>query len=431
MARNWFLNNAAKTTEDRISRLFGLSWTSAPAGSMKDAEKALLSEQRDDGGWSQLPYLSSDAYTTGRAMLALRESGYATSQPAYQKGIAFLLNSQKPDGSWHVRSRLHPPARVSPPYFESQFPYEHDQFVSIMGTSWAAAALLEALPSKQPAVESKPARPMLSTSKDEIWIRTALIGTPSELRKALDEGMSPNSKTAGGTTALMLAAGDPEKVKILLDRGARVDERANSGFTALMVASRYRGNAQTLKLLLARGARPVAGADIKVTNEMSATFIAAATSDVDMVEALTNAGGTVNTRAQVLGVFYATPLLYATFLDDAPMVTLLLKKGADPNEVDSDGVSTLSSSVISNHPDITRMLIRAGAQVNRVDPLGMTPLLYAASIDFGDTAAIEALMTAGADIRQKDKQGRTALELAEVYKHSVAANLLRGRTAQR
>ena len=90
MARNWFLNNAAKTTEDRISRLFGLSWTSAPAGSMKDAEKALLSEQRDDGGWSQLPYLSSDAYTTGRAMLALRESGYATSQPAYQKGVAFL-----------------------------------------------------------------------------------------------------------------------------------------------------------------------------------------------------------------------------------------------------------------------------------------------------------------------------------------------------
>jgi hypothetical protein len=234
---------------------------------------------------------------------------------------------------------LHPPAPVSPPYFESQFPYEHDQFVSIMGTSWAAAALLEALPSKQPTAESKPARAMLSTSKDEVWIRTTLIGTPSELKKALDEGMSPNSKTAGGTTALMLAAGDPEKVKILLDRGARVEERANSGFTALMVASRYRGNAQTLKLLLARGARPVAGADVKVTNEMSATFIAATASDVDMVEALTNAGGTVNSRAHVLGVFYATPLLYATFLDDAPMVTLLLKKGADPNEVDSDGVS--------------------------------------------------------------------------------------------
>jgi ankyrin repeat protein len=61
----------------------------------------------------------------------------------------------------------------------------------------------------------------------------------------------------------------------------------------------------------------------------------------------------------------------------------------------------------------------------------MTPLLYAASIDFGDTAVMEALIAAGADLRARNKEGETAIDLANKYHHARMVNLLAGRTASR
>src|SRR6202040_4005071 len=88
----------------------------------------------------------SDAYSTGEALVALRDAGgVPTSDSAWRHGIEFLLSTQAPDGSWHVESRLHPPAPVSPPYFETGYPYGHDQFISTMGSSWALMALARAL----------------------------------------------------------------------------------------------------------------------------------------------------------------------------------------------------------------------------------------------------------------------------------------------
>jgi squalene cyclase len=65
---------------------------------------------------------------------ALQEAGL--SKPD-DKGVQFLLRTQSDDGSWHVASR----ATKFQQYFESGFPYEHDQWISTMGTGWAAAAL--------------------------------------------------------------------------------------------------------------------------------------------------------------------------------------------------------------------------------------------------------------------------------------------------
>ena len=42
-------------------------------------------------------------------------------------------------------SRLHPPAPLSPPYFDAGYPHGHDQFLSMQGASWAVMALSYAL----------------------------------------------------------------------------------------------------------------------------------------------------------------------------------------------------------------------------------------------------------------------------------------------
>ena len=47
----------------------------------------------------------------------------------------------------------------------------------------------------------------------------------------------------------------------------------------------------------------------------------------------------------------------------------------------------------------------------------MTPLLYAASIDYGDSAMIDLLLKSGADGNARTKEGQTAAALARQYKH--------------
>ena len=82
--------------------------------------------------------MGSDAYATGEALYALNSAGkMPAADPVYAKGVKYLLNTQAADGSWHVKTR----SIWIQPYFESGFPYGHDQWISAAGTSWATMAL--------------------------------------------------------------------------------------------------------------------------------------------------------------------------------------------------------------------------------------------------------------------------------------------------
>ncbi|HYE76045.1 MAG TPA: ankyrin repeat domain-containing protein, partial [Blastocatellia bacterium] len=105
--------------------------------------------------------------------------------------------------------------------------------------------------------------------------------------------------------------------------------------------------------------------------------------------------------------------------------------GADPNEGDSENMTPLGWAVIANRAKTMHVSIARGARVNHVDNFGMTPLLYAASIDFGDTEVLEKLLAAGADVKLKNKQGQTAFDLAKGYNYTKAASLLNNKIASR
>jgi hypothetical protein len=144
-ARTWLNISTPKTNEDRTMQLLGLTWANASMEDIRSRVQALMSEQRADGGWSQLPGLETDAYATGQALVALNWAGVPATNTAYERGIAFLLRTQFADGSWLVRSRTFPFQR----YKESGFPYGKHQWISAAGTSWAAMALALALPVEQ------------------------------------------------------------------------------------------------------------------------------------------------------------------------------------------------------------------------------------------------------------------------------------------
>src|SRR5262249_15771206 len=110
------------------------------------AVRDLVQSQREDGGWAQTETMASDAYATGTALVALRRAGgLPTTDPVYQRGVAFLLQHQQEDGSWFVHSRSKP----FQTYYESGFPHEKDQFISMAASGWATTALaLACLPEK-------------------------------------------------------------------------------------------------------------------------------------------------------------------------------------------------------------------------------------------------------------------------------------------
>jgi ankyrin repeat protein len=143
LAARWLEKAPAVTTEDRNMQLLGLQCIGTDERILQRLSKTILSAQRPDGGWAQTAFLSSDAYATGQTMVALVKTGLLKpGDPAYQRAQKFLISTQHADGSWYVRSR----SPKFQPFFESGFPYGHDQWISAMATGWAASAIAMGLP---------------------------------------------------------------------------------------------------------------------------------------------------------------------------------------------------------------------------------------------------------------------------------------------
>lgn len=141
-ARRWLEEFQPRDLNQRVYRYHGLGWAGATPSQLAPETRALLALQRPDGGWSALPGLESDAWATGHTLAALYEvGGILATDPAYNRGIGFLLETQFDDGSWWVRSRTWP----FQPHFDSGFPHGKDQWISAGGTAWAAIALLNAV----------------------------------------------------------------------------------------------------------------------------------------------------------------------------------------------------------------------------------------------------------------------------------------------
>jgi ankyrin repeat protein len=140
-ARQWLIAAQATSAEERAMRLMGLVWTGAPRGRIAAAIDDVRRTQDANGGWSQFGRTDSDAYATGQSLYALHVAGVPVNDPAYRRGVSFLLRTQYPDGAWLVKTHAFPLQR----YFESGFPFGRHQWISAAGSSWATMAIAEAI----------------------------------------------------------------------------------------------------------------------------------------------------------------------------------------------------------------------------------------------------------------------------------------------
>jgi mono/diheme cytochrome c family protein len=148
-AAAWLEKASPRTTDDRVMQLLGIHWANRKVPEQR--VKELVALERSDGGWGQTSNLRSDAYATGQVLYTLHELGIPTSDSTYRRGVEYLMRTQLEDGSWHVKTR----AAGFQPYFQSGFPYEHDQWISSAGTAWAAMALAYAIPSEARTVSMR------------------------------------------------------------------------------------------------------------------------------------------------------------------------------------------------------------------------------------------------------------------------------------
>src|SRR5262249_41479253 len=157
----------------------------------------------------------------------------------------------------------------------------------------------------------------------------------------------------------------------------------------------YKGAAESVRQLLNRGAE-VNPAEPKPTFNASAVSYAAQAGDIDTLDLLVAKGGNIRQKMTILGIAPVRPMDIAVALRDVAVISYMARKGANVNEEDPDvPISLLSSAAMENDLPTARALIELGADVNKVDSVGMTPLLHAASVDFGDTEMIELLLRAG------------------------------------
>jgi len=413
-ARQWLVSHDARETEERTYQLLGLAWAGEDQASLKRLSAALGETQLDDGGWNSLAGRPSDAYSTGQALVALHDAGgMSLDVPIWRRGIEYLLRTQASDGSWHVATRL--PPWVSPPYFESGYPHGRDQFISVAAANWATMALARGLGGAA-SLERLPLDDLKATAIDS-WVETAMFGSVEDLQSLLDRGLSPNAATSIGRIPLLtIAMPDAEKVKLLLDRGAEVNAHSDRGYTPLLVGAQYHGSDAAIHLLLDRGAKVNASPGEKVAANGFPIFFAAHVGNAGLIPVLRRAGGDVEGQTLMFGGADGVRALdVAVIYDHEDTARALLKLGATVNPTNTTDPGPLVRAITGNRLEMARLLIASGADVNRADSAGMTPLMYAAATNFGDPTIIDLLIKSGARLDARGKDGVTAADLAGKY----------------
>ena len=138
-------------------------------------------------------------------------------------------------------------------------------------------------------------------------------------------------------------------------------------------------------------------------------------------------------------------------------VETLLNSGANPNQVDQLGWTPLSLAVAEGKRDVVDKLLEFGADANIKNLAGRTALMFACRYGFADLAeklidhgadpnvmpvlpepnalmvaaqfgheqVVRLLLSRGADAKAKTRDGKTAIEYAQIGGHGKVSALLR------
>jgi len=104
------------------------------------------------------------------------------------------------------------------------------------------------------------------------------------------------------------------------------------------------------------------------------------------------------------------------------VVDLLLRRGAEVNQLDGQGGTALMAASLEGHVGVIETLVRCGANLNHQHSNGGTALMLAAATNHPDV--VRRLLVAGSDMEARDVENKTAQHYANSFRHVACADLL-------
>lgn len=241
----------------------------------------------------------------------------------------------------------------------------------------------------------------------------------------VDVNYRGKAKTNGDEPAINVAAffNNVEGLKLLVKHGADINNSTSQGINAIQNAAQ-RNSLDAAKYLIEQKA------NLKGYNSATYNAIcyAAVGFHTDMIDLLVKSGADVNEVSKDSP--WAGPLAkmaasYNPLDKKARLKTLtkLLESGADPNVLHAQDMTALmyAAKLVSSPGwkaavENSDLLIKSGAKVNLSNAAGETALMLASQA--GNTKLVDLLIKSGADVNAENKVGESALS----YANSASAN---------
>jgi ankyrin repeat protein len=195
---------------------------------------------------------------------------------------------------------------------------------------------------------------------------------------------------------------------------------------AALVAAAEAGDLATLRRLLDAGT-PV---DARDDRQRSALLAATHANRIDAARLLIERGADVNAKDAIQD----SPFLYAGAEGRLEILRLTLAAGADLKSTNRYGGTALIPAAHHGHLETVRELLKTQIDIDHVNRLGWTALLEAIVLGDGGrvhTEIVRLLVARGANLDRADAQGVTPLAHAEQRGQAAIADLLRRAGAQR